>query len=128
MQASFSRARTVSVQAKESRIGMKPIPLPKGVTIKLNGQSLSVKVWPMRLLAAAADGRGSSLRRQPDDSIVLMGDVEVDRHTPGGLADAIQLADKCVWWWCCCCAGSQGRARMDVCARGDPQGGAFIGP
>lgn len=70
----FSRARTVSVQAKESRIGMKPIPLPKGVTIKLNGQSLSVKVWPMRLrAAAAADGRDSSLRRHPDDSIVLEG-------------------------------------------------------
>jgi hypothetical protein len=43
MQATFSRARTVNVQAKESRIGMKPIPVPKGVTIKLQGQSLSVK-------------------------------------------------------------------------------------
>jgi hypothetical protein len=44
MQATFSRARTVNVQAKESRIGMKPVPVPKGVTIKLQGQSLSVKV------------------------------------------------------------------------------------
>lgn len=43
MQATFSRARTVNVQAKESRIGMKPITVPKGVTIKLQGQSLSVK-------------------------------------------------------------------------------------
>lgn len=43
-QRTFSRARTVNVQAKESRIGMKPIPVPKGVTIKLQGQSLSVKV------------------------------------------------------------------------------------
>lgn len=43
MQATFSRARTVNVQAKESRIGMKPIAVPKGVTIKLQGQSLSVK-------------------------------------------------------------------------------------
>jgi hypothetical protein len=40
---SFSRARTVNVVAKESRIGMKPIPVPKGVTIKLQGQHLSVK-------------------------------------------------------------------------------------
>lgn len=43
MQATFSRARTVNVQAKESRIGMKAITVPKGVTIKLQGQSLSVK-------------------------------------------------------------------------------------
>lgn len=40
---SFSRARTVNVVAKESRIGMKAIPVPKGVTIKLQGQHLSVK-------------------------------------------------------------------------------------
>lgn len=39
----FSRARTVNVVAKESRIGMKAIPVPKGVTIKLQGQQLSVK-------------------------------------------------------------------------------------
>jgi len=38
-----SLARTVNVQAKESRIGMKAIPVPKGVTLKLQGQHLSVK-------------------------------------------------------------------------------------
>lgn len=113
--ASFSRARTVSVQAKESRIGMKPIPVPKGVTIKLNGQSLSVKVWPMRLLAAAD---GSSVRRHPQTTQLCWKAHEyIDRNASGAFACAIQLA-VCVWWWRAA-AGSQGRALMDVCARGD---------
>ncbi|KAF8059445.1 ABCA9 [Scenedesmus sp. PABB004] len=37
------RARCVAVVAKESRIGMKPVPIPKGVTIDLKGSTLKVK-------------------------------------------------------------------------------------
>lgn len=101
MQAAFSRARTVSVQAKESRIGMKPIPVPKGVTIKLNGQSLSVKVW-MRLLAAAADGRGSSLRRHPDDSIVLESTRRYRQARIWGIRVRHSAGCLCVVVVCCC--------------------------
>lgn len=39
-----SRLNTVSVRAKESRIGSKPIPVPKGVTVDLKGSLLKVKV------------------------------------------------------------------------------------
>ena len=38
-----SRGRLV-VLAKESRIGSKPIPIPKGVTVDLKGDLLKVKV------------------------------------------------------------------------------------
>jgi hypothetical protein len=62
MQATFSRARTVNVQAKESRIGMKPVPVPKGVTIKLQGQSLSVKVSEMDLLTGRPQMPAAALR------------------------------------------------------------------
>jgi hypothetical protein len=44
-----SRAASVSVFARESRIGSKPITIPKGVTITLDGTTLKVKVrlrWP----------------------------------------------------------------------------------
>jgi hypothetical protein len=47
-QAAFSsgcRSRTsLYVVAKESRIGSKPIPIPKGVTVDLKGSHLKVKV------------------------------------------------------------------------------------
>jgi hypothetical protein len=35
---------SLNVVCKESRIGMKPVPIPKGVTIDLKGQNLKVKV------------------------------------------------------------------------------------
>lgn len=35
--------RSLSIVAKESRIGKQPVEIPKGVTLTLNGQSLSVK-------------------------------------------------------------------------------------
>jgi hypothetical protein len=45
------RSRTgLLVLAKESRIGMKPVPIPKGVNVELAGQSLKVKVRPMPTL------------------------------------------------------------------------------
>lgn len=53
----------LNVVAKESRIGMKAVPIPKGVTIDLKGQELRVKVramaqsnadrWQQHQLAAA---------------------------------------------------------------------------
>ena len=39
-----SRTSTLSVYARESRIGSKPIPIPKGVTITVYGTTLKVKV------------------------------------------------------------------------------------
>lgn len=39
-----SRLNTVVVQAKESRIGSKPIVVPKGVTVDLKANHLKVKV------------------------------------------------------------------------------------
>jgi hypothetical protein len=39
-----SRAPTVQIFARESRIGGKPIPIPKGVTISVDGTTLKVKV------------------------------------------------------------------------------------
>jgi hypothetical protein len=40
---SFSR-RALNVNAKESRIGIRPIPVPKGVTISIDGNVVKAKV------------------------------------------------------------------------------------
>lgn len=40
--ASWSR-RALTVNAKESRIGMRPIPVPKGVTISIDGNTVKAK-------------------------------------------------------------------------------------
>jgi hypothetical protein len=40
---------SLNVVCKESRIGMKPVPIPKGVTIDLKGQNLKVKVRFIKL-------------------------------------------------------------------------------
>lgn len=42
--ASFGRRGTVFVFAKESRIGMRPIPVPKGVTVSIDGNVVKAKV------------------------------------------------------------------------------------
>jgi hypothetical protein len=57
------RVSTVSVFARESRIGSKPIPLPKGVTIIIDGVSLKVKVDSRRPWGAC--GRFGPPRRGP---------------------------------------------------------------
>jgi hypothetical protein len=44
MAAGQSRSVVVRVTAGESRIGSKPVPVPKGVTVTIDGMTLKVKV------------------------------------------------------------------------------------
>lgn len=62
--ASASRGAVVTV-AKESRIGKAPVKVPKGVTVKVDGNTVSAKARrPAPLLsAAAASLRGGDRRR-----------------------------------------------------------------
>jgi hypothetical protein len=44
VRVSTARPARLSVYARESRIGSKPIPVPKGVTVTIDGQVVKVKV------------------------------------------------------------------------------------
>jgi len=41
----LSRSPVVRVVARESRIGSKPIPVPKGTTVTIDGLTVKAKVW-----------------------------------------------------------------------------------
>lgn len=52
----------LQVYARESRIGSKPITVPKGVTVTISGQTLKVKVRLVaRASTAATQGHGGSM-------------------------------------------------------------------
>jgi hypothetical protein len=106
----------VNVVAKESRIGMKPVAVPKGVTIKLQGQQLTVKASDDWLLvkrtAAGLAAACSPLQLR----LIGSWNCLVLHMTRLGQLKASAL---CGLW----CAGAKGGAVLDIPARGHPQRG-----
>lgn len=66
--SSGTRRTAVSVQCKESRIGSKPIVVPKGVTVDLKGSFLKVKVR----VGASLRPTGTHIVWRPPLSTLLM--------------------------------------------------------
>jgi large subunit ribosomal protein L6 len=73
MTAQASQAQTEATTITQSRIGKKPIPLPKGVDFKLNGRKVSVK-----------GGKGELSRDLPEGISVAVEDNEIVVSTAAG--------------------------------------------
>lgn len=92
--ASFSSRRaTVSVRAKESRIGIRPIPVPKGVTVSIDGNLVKAKVSAVR---RGVDGRKKHSLRGEEKKGVAAAAAALRRVPPLRSSLAPSLAALCL--------------------------------